>query len=164
MKSSNEVFYIILDRASGDAVGMAALINIHLANRSVEIGNIVYTARMQRSPSATEAMYLLARHVFEELGYRRYEWKCNALNAPSRAAALRYGFRFEGVFRQHMIVKGRTATPHGSPCWMESGRSAKPPSSAGWTQRTFIPTASRDLPCKDRRTPLEQQRPKSYGR
>ena len=73
----------------------------------IEVGSILYTPRLQQTTLATEAMYLMARHVFEDLGYRRYEWKCNALNAPSRRAALRFGFSFEGIFRQHMIVKGR---------------------------------------------------------
>ena len=76
-------------------------------NRVIEVGSIMYTPAMQRTPGATEAQYLLARYVFDELGYRRYEWKCNALNAPSRRAAERFGFTFEGIFRQHMIVKGR---------------------------------------------------------
>ncbi len=76
-------------------------------HRVIEVGNILYTRALQRTRGATEAMYLLARHVFEELGYRRYEWKCDALNEASRRAALRLGFTFEGVFRQHMIVKGR---------------------------------------------------------
>lgn len=75
-------------------------------HRVIEVGNILYTPRFQRTAGATEAMYLMARHVFEELGYRRYEWKCNALNGPSRRAAQRLGFTFEGIFRQHMIVKG----------------------------------------------------------
>ena len=72
------------------------------------MGSIVYTPALQRTRGGTEAMYLMARYVFDELDYRRYEWKCNALNAPSRAAALRLGFTFEGIFRQHMIVKGRS--------------------------------------------------------
>jgi hypothetical protein len=76
-------------------------------HRVIEVGSILYTPRLQRTIGATEAMYLMARHVFEDLGYRRYEWKCNALNSPSRSAALRLGFTFEGIFRQHMIVKGR---------------------------------------------------------
>jgi RimJ/RimL family protein N-acetyltransferase len=76
-------------------------------HRSIEVGNILYTKRFQKTAGASEAMYLMARHVFEDLGYRRYEWKCNALNAPSRRAALRLGFKFEGIFRQHMIVKRR---------------------------------------------------------
>jgi hypothetical protein len=81
---------------------------IEPAHRVIEVGNILYTPKLQRSLRATEAMYLMARHAFEELGYRRYEWKCNALNAPSRRAALRLGFTYEGTFRSHMIVKGRS--------------------------------------------------------
>ncbi len=80
---------------------------IRPAMRVIEIGNIVYGRPLQRTPAATEAQYLMAQYVFEWLGYRRYEWKCNALNAPSRQAALRLGFTFEGIFRQHMVVKGR---------------------------------------------------------
>jgi len=76
--------------------------------RVIEVGNILLAPALQRSRLATETQYLLARHVFETLGYRRYEWKCDALNAPSRRAALRLGFRFEGIFRNHMIVKGRS--------------------------------------------------------
>jgi RimJ/RimL family protein N-acetyltransferase len=91
----------------GHAQGIATLMEIRPAQRVIEVGNIFYGGNLQRTPLATEAQYLLARHVFETLGYRRYEWKCNALNAPSRRAALRFGFTFEGVFRQHMIVKGR---------------------------------------------------------
>ena len=75
-------------------------------HRVIEVGNIFYTASLSRSAAATEAMYLMARHIFEDLNYRRYEWKCNALNEPSRRAALRLGFSFEGIFRQHMIQKG----------------------------------------------------------
>ena len=73
----------------------------------IEVGHIAYAPALQRTPLGTEAQYLLARYAFETLGYRRYEWKCNALNAASRRAAVRYGFTFEGIFRQHMIVKGR---------------------------------------------------------
>jgi RimJ/RimL family protein N-acetyltransferase len=72
----------------------------------IEVGHVLYGPSLQRSAHATEVQYLLARHVFADLGYRRYEWKCNALNAPSRRAALRLGFSYEGVFRQHMVVKG----------------------------------------------------------
>jgi len=92
---------------SGRAVGIATLMEIRPAVRVIEVGNIVYSGALQRTPLATEAQYLLARYIFETLGYRRYEWKCNALNAPSRRAAARFGFTFEGVFRQHLIVKGR---------------------------------------------------------
>ena len=80
---------------------------IRPAMRVIEVGFIVYSPALQRTPLGTETQYLLARYVFETLGYRRYEWKCNALNAPSRRAALRYGFVFEGILRQHMIAKGR---------------------------------------------------------
>ena len=78
-----------------------------LTHRVIEVGGIMYTPELQRTIGATEAQYLFARHVFDDLGYRRYEWKCNDLNAPSKSAAERLGFTFEGVFRQHMIVKGR---------------------------------------------------------
>ena len=80
---------------------------IRPAMRVIEVGHVLYAPALQRTPLGTEAQYLLARYAFETLGYRRYEWKCNALNAPSRRAALRYGFTFEGIFRQHMIAKGR---------------------------------------------------------
>jgi RimJ/RimL family protein N-acetyltransferase len=106
--SEDPLFFAIVDRASGRASGLASLMRIDPVHRVIEVGSIVYTRALQKTPGGTEAMYLLARHVFETLGYRRYEWKCNALNAASRAAALRLGFTFEGVFRQHMIVKGRT--------------------------------------------------------
>jgi RimJ/RimL family protein N-acetyltransferase len=99
--------YAIIDR-SGQAVGIATLMEIHPAMRVIEVGHIVYSPALQRTPLGTEAQYLLARYAFETLGYRRYEWKCNALNAPSRRAALRYGFVFEGILRQHMIGKGRS--------------------------------------------------------
>ncbi len=105
--SDDPLFYAIADRASGRALGYAALMRIEPRHRVIEVGNIVYSQALQRTRGATEAMYLLARYVFEDLGYRRYEWKCDALNQPSRRAALRLGFLFEGVFRQHMIIKGR---------------------------------------------------------
>jgi RimJ/RimL family protein N-acetyltransferase len=106
--SDDPFYYAIVDRASGQAVGRAALMRIAPAHRVIEVGGIVYSPRLQRTRAATEAMYLLARYVFETLAYRRYEWKCDALNEPSRSAALRLGFTFEGIFRQHMIVKGRS--------------------------------------------------------
>ena len=105
--SEDPLFLAILDGASGSAVGYAAYMRIEPTHRVIEVGSILYTPRLQQTILATEAMYLMARHIFEDLGYRRYEWKCNALNAPSRRAALRFGFTFEGIFRQHMIVKGR---------------------------------------------------------
>jgi RimJ/RimL family protein N-acetyltransferase len=83
-----------------------SLMEIRPTHRVIEVGNIVYSPALQRTPLSTEAQYLIARYAFETLRYRRYEWKCNALNAPSRRAALRFGFSYEGLFRQHMIVKG----------------------------------------------------------
>jgi RimJ/RimL family protein N-acetyltransferase len=105
--AADPFFFAIIDQASQRAVGRAALMRIEPQHRAIEVGHILYSPALQRTRGATESMYLLARHVFEDLGYRRYEWKCHALNAASRAAALRLGFTFEGVFRQHMIVKGR---------------------------------------------------------
>ncbi|WP_180539815.1 GNAT family N-acetyltransferase [Nevskia soli] len=101
------LFFAIIDNQTQRAVGRASYLRIEPAHRVIEVGNILYTPQLQRTAGATEAMYLMARYVFEDLGYRRYEWKCNALNEPSRRAALRLGFTFEGIFRQHMIVKGR---------------------------------------------------------
>jgi RimJ/RimL family protein N-acetyltransferase len=89
------------------AAGFASFMRMEPAHGVIEVGNILLSPVLQRTTAATEAMYLMARHVFDDLGYRRYEWKCNAENEPSRRAALRLGFTFEGIFRQHMIVKGR---------------------------------------------------------
>jgi RimJ/RimL family protein N-acetyltransferase/GNAT superfamily N-acetyltransferase len=99
--------YAIVEGENHRAVGIATLMEIRPTMRVIEVGNILYSPALQKTPLATEAQFLLARYAFESLGYRRYEWKCNALNAPSRRAAERYGFTFEGIFRQHMIVKGR---------------------------------------------------------
>ena len=100
-------FHAIIDNASGQAVGAAAFLRMEPKIGVIEVGGIAYSPRLQRRPIATEAMYLMMRRVFDELGYRRYEWKCNSLNAPSRAAAARLGFQYEGLFRQAMITKGR---------------------------------------------------------
>jgi RimJ/RimL family protein N-acetyltransferase len=106
-KSEDPLFFAILDKASGKAVGYQTFLRIEPQHRVIEVGNILYAPAMQRAIGASEAQYLFARYVFDTLGYRRYEWKCNNLNAPSKRAAERFGFTFEGVFRQHMIVKGR---------------------------------------------------------
>ena len=98
--------YAIID-GSGRAVGYLTLMEIRPDARVIEVGHVLYSPALQRTPLGTEAQYLLARYAFETLGYRRYEWKCNALNAASRRAALRYGFVYEGTFRQHLIAKGR---------------------------------------------------------
>ena len=105
--SKDPLFFAILDNASGEAVGYQTLMRIEPVHRVIEVGNILYTPAMQRTIGATEAQYLFARYVFDELGYRRYEWKCNDFNEPSKRAAERLGFSYEGVFRQHMIVKSR---------------------------------------------------------
>jgi RimJ/RimL family protein N-acetyltransferase len=106
--SEDRLYFAIVDRQSGLAAGHAAYLRMEPHDRSIEVGAIVFSPRLQRTTAATEAMYLMARHAFEDLGYRRYEWKCDSLNAPSRRAALRLGFTFEGVFRHHMIRKGRS--------------------------------------------------------
>jgi RimJ/RimL family protein N-acetyltransferase len=90
------------------ALGYASYLRMEPAHGAIEVGNILLSPALQRTTAATEAMYLMARHVFDDLGYRRYEWKCNALNNPSRRAAQRLGFTFEGIFRQHMVIKGRS--------------------------------------------------------
>ncbi len=101
------LFHAIIDTASGKAVGVASYLRIDPKFGVIETGHIHYAPRLQRTRAATEAMYLLARRVFDELGYRRYEWKCDALNGPSRKAAARLGFSYEGIFRQATIYKGR---------------------------------------------------------
>jgi RimJ/RimL family protein N-acetyltransferase len=106
-RADDPLVHTIIDSASGEAVGTAALMRIDPESGVIEVGSITYSPRLQRRPAGTEAMYLLMRRVFDELGYRRYEWKCNSLNAPSRAAALRYGFQYEGLFRQAQITRGR---------------------------------------------------------
>ncbi|KAG8531316.1 uncharacterized protein KY384_002945 [Bacidia gigantensis] len=88
------------------AAGILSLYRIDTANRVIEVGNVIFGPLLHRTIASTEVFYLLGRYVFEELGYRRFEWKCNSLNEPSKRAAKRLGFRFEGVFRKHMIVKG----------------------------------------------------------
>jgi RimJ/RimL family protein N-acetyltransferase len=101
------LFHAIVDGASNQAVGVAAYLRIDPANGAIEVGHINYSSRLQQTRAATEAMFLMMRRAFDELGYRRYEWKCDSLNQPSRGAAARLGFRFEGVFRQAVVYKGR---------------------------------------------------------
>ena len=101
------VFYALLDPGTGRPRGMASYLRVAPEHGSIEIGHIWFSAGLQRSAAATEAIFLLARHAFDGLGNRRLEWKCDAANARSRRAAQRFGFTFEGVFRQHMVVKGR---------------------------------------------------------
>ena len=102
------LFHAIVDQASGRALGVASYMRIDPAVGVIEVGHINFSLAMQRSALATEAMYLMMRRVFEELGYRRYEWKCDSLNAPSRRAAERLGFTYEGLFRQATVYRGRS--------------------------------------------------------
>jgi len=105
--------HAIIERRSGRAVGVASYMRIDPRAGVIEVGGINYSPPLQRTPAATEAMYLMMRRVFDELGYRRYEWKCDALNAPSRAAAQRLGFHYEGTFRQATVYKARNRDT----CW-----------------------------------------------
>ncbi len=101
-------YYYSIKDTSGRALGVATLMEIRPKMRVIEVGHICLGTPLQRTPLATEAIYLLARYAFETLRYRRFEWKCHALNAASRRAAERFGFAFEGIFKNHMIVKGRS--------------------------------------------------------
>ena len=104
--SPDPMFFAVVDRASGRVAGRQTLMRIDAPNGVAEIGNIYWGPDIARTPAATEAFYLFARHLFDDLGYRRYEWKCNDRNAPSKRAALRFGMQAEGLFRQHSVVKG----------------------------------------------------------
>lgn len=106
-RGDDPVFFAVVARDSGEAVGVASYLRIAPAAGSIEVGHLHFSPRLQRTPAATEAMYLMMRRAFE-LGYRRYEWKCDALNAPSRAAARRLGFAFEGIFRKALVYRGRS--------------------------------------------------------
>jgi RimJ/RimL family protein N-acetyltransferase len=105
--SKDPLYFAIVDAVSGRAAGVASYLRIDPAHGVVEVGHIAFSPLLQRTRAATEAMYLMMKHAFE-LGYRRYEWKCDALNAPSRRAAERLGFAFEGIFRQAVVYKGRS--------------------------------------------------------
>ena len=99
-------FFAIRDLRTDEVLGLASYLRITPASGSIEVGHLNFSPLLQKTPAATEAMYLMMKRAFE-LGYRRYEWKCHSLNAPSRSAAQRLGLSFEGVFRQHAVVKGR---------------------------------------------------------
>lgn len=100
--------YAVIDARTDRPVGTLALMRITPEHGVVEVGAVTFSPRLQRTPASTEAQFLLMKHVFDDLGYRRYEWKCDSLNAPSRQAALRLGFQFEGIFRQAVVYKGRS--------------------------------------------------------
>lgn len=103
---SDPLYFVVIDKASGKVEGRQCFMRIDTAHGVIEIGSILWGPGISRSRVATEALYLFARHAFEGLGYRRFEWKCNNANEPSRRAALRFGFAYEGLFRQHMVAKG----------------------------------------------------------
>lgn len=105
--STDPLFFAVVDKQSDRAEGRQALLRMDSTHGVIEVGHIWWGTAIARTRVATEALYLFARHVFETLGYRRLEWKCNDLNEPSKRAARRFGFRFEGVFRHHMVVKGQ---------------------------------------------------------
>jgi RimJ/RimL family protein N-acetyltransferase len=112
-KGEDPLFFAIIDKATGKPVGVASHMRIDPPNGVIEVGHINYAPRMKQSPVATETMFLMMGRVFDELGYRRYEWKCDSLNEPSRAAAARLGFTYEGMFRQAVVYKGRNRDT----CW-----------------------------------------------
>ncbi|HEX4734466.1 MAG TPA: GNAT family protein [Thermoleophilaceae bacterium] len=103
--SGDPLFFTVV--SDGEPQGIVSYLRIDTENGSIEIGHIWFGTPLQQTTAATEAIYLLGSHAMDELGYRRFEWKCNALNQKSRRAAVRFGFTFEGVFRNHMVVKGR---------------------------------------------------------
>jgi RimJ/RimL family protein N-acetyltransferase len=106
--SEDPLHFTIVEAATSRAVGTAALMRIDPVHGTIEVGSIAFSARMKKTPAGTESMYLMMRRAFDELGYRRYEWKCDSLNTPSRSAAQRYGFTFEGIFRNAVVYKGRS--------------------------------------------------------
>lgn len=106
--ASDPLFHALIAKSTGEPGGIAAFERITPAHGVIEVGNVNYAPRFKRTRAATEAIFLFARRAFDELGYRRLEWKCDSLNAASRRAALRFGFSFEGIFRQAVVYKGRS--------------------------------------------------------
>lgn len=106
-RSQDPLHFAVIDKRTGKAAGRQSFMRIEPAHGCIEIGNILWGPDIARQPAATEAHFLFMRHAFDDLGYRRWEWKCNDLNTPSKRAAERFGFTAEGVFRQHMVVKGK---------------------------------------------------------
>ncbi len=106
--SADPIYFTVIDKKSGKIAGRQTYLRTDTANGVTEIGHIYWGPLVSQTPATTEALYLFARHVFDDLGYRRFEWKCNNRNEPSKRAAIRFGFQFEGVFRKHMIIKGES--------------------------------------------------------
>jgi RimJ/RimL family protein N-acetyltransferase len=152
--SHDPLFFTLVTRDR--AAGMASYLRITPEHGAIEIGHIWFGATLKRTPAATEAIYLLARHVFDDLGYRRLEWKCNALNAPSRTAAIRFGFTFEGVFRKQQVVKGRNRDT----AWYAIVDDDWPPIRAAF--ETWLDPHNFDADGRQR-TPLAQFRPPTGG-
>jgi RimJ/RimL family protein N-acetyltransferase len=138
--------HAIIERKSGRAVGVASYMRIDPAAGVIEVGGINYAPPLQRTPAATEAMYLMMRRVFDELGYRRYEWKCDSLNAPSRVAAQRLGFQYEGMFRQATVYKARNRDT----CWFSILDSQWPRLKAGFEH--WLDPANFDATGRQRRS------------
>ena len=107
-KSADPMHFAVIDRQSGRAVGTLALMRIDPAHGAIEVGSVTFSPLLKQTPMSTEAQYLLMKLAFDELGYRRYEWKCDNFNEPSKRAATRLGFQFEGIFRQAVVYKGRS--------------------------------------------------------
>ncbi|GAC92629.1 acetyltransferase [Pseudozyma hubeiensis SY62] len=106
--TNNMMFWTIFDKSTRQILGLISYLNIVPSHRSIEVGNVMFSSLLQRSRKSSEVVYLMIKHAFETLGYRRVEWKCNNLNGPSKRAAIRYGFTYEGFFRKHFVLKGRS--------------------------------------------------------
>ena len=156
-RSEDPLFFTLCPRLEEQPGGVASYLRITPTFGVIEIGHIWLGTEMQRTTAATEAIYLLARHAFDDLGYRRLEWKCNALNAASRRAAVRFGFIFEGVFRQHMVVKGHNRDT----AWYALIDSGWPVVRAGF--EAWLDPANFDAAGRQRRT-LEELRTGLEGR
>ncbi len=132
----------------GRAIGTLALMRINPAHRVIEVGSVTYGERLKRTRAATEVQYLLAQYVFETLHYRRYEWKCDALNEPSRRAAERLGFTYEERSAKPSCIKTATAIRRGIQCWIPNGSSVNTGCCNGWIRRILMRTVSSAPPCE----------------
>ena len=140
-------FFTILDAASQRPIGVASYLRITPAAGTIEVGHIHYSPLLQKTRAASEAMFLMMKRAFA-LGYRRYEWKCDALNAPSRRAALRLGFSYEGIFARPRSTKNATATQPGTQSSTRSGPNSKRHLSHGWTRKISTTPANRKPACR----------------
>lgn len=155
-QSTDPLFHAIVDAATNKAVGVASYLRIDPTNGVIEVGGLVFSPLLQRTPAATEAMFLMMQNAFA-LGYRRYEWKCDSLNAPSRAAAQRLGFSYEGLFRQAIIYKGRSRDT----AWYAIIDQEWPALQAAYTQwlapENFTDDSQQRVPLRDLTQPLVQR-------